>query len=552
MTAARKHAAGAAFRGISRRTLITSASAVTLLALSGAARAQEPAPAAPETAPPPAPEPEPIPDPANQFSFDLLSEEMKALAAKEYQAPQQLGGFLAELDYDLYRLIRYDPEKARFANVENTQFKLHAFHPGWLFREPVHLFEVADGQARPMPFSNHDFIYERGAAEVVPPEWEFPGPAGFRLLAPVNRPDIFDELIAFQGASYFRALGRGSVYGLSARGLAINTGTGEPEEFPRFTKFYVERPRPSATTITVWAAMDSPSLTGAYRFVISLGENTDMDVTARLYLRSDIRQLGVAPLTSMYLFGERNRARFDDFRPGVHDSDGLEVVSADGTRLWRPLSNPPHLASSYFAQNAPQSFGLMQRERDFDHYQDAAAHYERRPSLRVTPIGDWGKGSVRLVEIPSELEVNDNIVAFWIPEGDAKAGQMREYRYRLDWGDLPPDPEDDVAYVAATRAGVGGVSGVESDDGSRKFVVDFEGGLIGNLPAEAAKDLKAVITVNNGEIVTDTLSRIPSEGYWRLVMDVSAESGATVELTAHIAGYGRKLSETWAYQWIKP
>lgn len=494
----------------------------------------------------------PAADGSQPFSFDLLTDEMRRKAGEDYSEPEKVGGFLSELNYDLYRLIRFNPSKARFADVERTHFQLQAFHLGWLFANPITLMEVDGERAKPMTFTTEDFLYQREAQGKLPAEWELPGVAGFRLHSPLNRPDILDELVAFQGASYFRALGRGSTYGLSARGLAINTGTSEPEEFPVFTKFYIERPAPGGNTINVYALMDSPSLTGAYRFVITPGEATTMEVTARLFLRSDVRELGVAPLTSMYLYGERNRDQFDDYRPKVHDSDGLMIEDRNGNCIWRALSNPSRLASSYFSETAPKSFGLFQRERDFDHYQDASANYEKRPSLKVEPLGDWGKGMVRLVEIPSDLEINDNIVAFWIPERDGKAGDALEFSYRLSWGDLPPAEDGNLAYVAASRAGAGGVSGVENQDDTRKFVVDFKGGPLRSLPGSEADHIKPVATIVNGKIEHETLTPIPEEGIWRFVMDVSAESGATVELTARLEGYEQKLSETWAYQWIKP
>ncbi|WP_415182063.1 glucan biosynthesis protein [Phaeovulum sp.] len=500
-----------------------------------------------ETSPPPASVD--MPATAQQFSFDLLGEEMQALATQPYKAAPAGGGFLDNLTYDDYRLIRFNPERARWADEKDNFFELQAFHMGWLFKEPVLMYEVVDGQAQKMGFGTDDFIYQRQIMERVPPHAQLPGVAGFRLHVPLNRPDIHDELVAFVGASYFRALGRGSAYGLSARGLAINTGLDQAEEFPRFSRFYMERPAPGAREITLYATLESPSVTGAYRFVITPGADTEMAVTARLYFRGDIAQLGVAPLTSMFLFADRNRAQFDDFRPNVHDSDGLQIIRRDGDRLWRPLANPPRLASSYFTEESPRGFGLMQRDREFDHYQDASAHYERRPSAMVTPVGDWGKGVVRLVEIPSDLEVNDNIVAFWVPEGAVKAGESREYSYILQWGDLPSDPQQTRAEVLETWAGAGGVSGVGNVDGTRKFVIDFAGGIMAKLPADS--DIKAITSITGGTIVTQTLSLITG-GIWRLVLDVAAEGkGDTVELAAHIAGYGQKLSENWLYQWIR-
>ncbi|MDV7271986.1 glucan biosynthesis protein G [Thioclava sp. A2] len=526
---------------LNRRALLCGASALaSLCAFSTGALADEIASAAPQQS-------------GTKFSFDVLTARMRLAAAAEPALPASLPeGFLSTLTYDDYRLIRFNPDRARLGDVENSRFRLHAFHLGWLFKEPVHLFELGGETAAPMDFGTEDFIYEREAAAHAPQGQSLPGVAGFRLHYPLNRPDVLDELIAFQGASYFRALGRGSLYGISARGLAVNTGLGKAEEFPRFTDFWIARPKSGGDTLTIYAALESASLTGAYRFDITPGDETVMRVTARLFFRADIDQLGVAPLTSMYLFGDRNREQFDDFRPRVHDSDGLAITRASGDALWRPLSNPASLASSYFTETAPRSFGLYQRERNFDAYQDAAAHYERRPSVRVEPVGDWGKGVVRLVEIPSDKEVNDNIVAFWVPEKPAKAGDSLEISYRLIWGDLPPDPQAERAYIIASRAGEGGVSGVHNTDGTRKFVIDFAGGTLASLPPEAADQIKPVVSVTRGEVRTQTLFKIPSENLWRLVLDVHANPGATVELSAHLSGWGDTLSEIWAYQWIKP
>ena len=482
------------------------------------------------------------------FDFDILTEQMRALAAQPHQPAPKAEGFFTGFDYDDYQSVQFDPARARWSG-EDAGFQVHAFHLGWLFAEPVQLFELTDGTARPMVFSTDDFRYFDRVAGRVPEHDPLPGVAGFRLNAPLNSPDRFDEVAAFLGASYFRALGRGNAYGLSARGLALNTGLGGPEEFPRFSRFWLARPAPFATEVTVFAALESASCTGAYRFVIRPGAETVFDVTARLFFRSEVDEMGIAPLTSMFLFSEKNRADFDDYRPNVHDSDGLTIHRADGDVIWRPLNNPPRLSESRFVETSPRAFGLMQRDRAFDSYQDASAHYERRPSLLVEPVGDWGKGAVRLVEIPTELEVNDNIVAFWVPQARPQPGQMREFSYRLRWGALAPEPGADLAHVHETRAGAGGVSGVENTDGTRKFVIDFAGGLLSQLRGDA--EIEAIATITGGKIVVQTLSRIDDIGVWRLVLDVLPEkAGATVEMGAHIAGFGRKLTENWLYQWV--
>ncbi len=491
-------------------------------------------------------QPDPVP-----FSFDLLTEMAQAQAAEAFVAPARPEGFLGALDYDDYRLIRFRSEQARWADSD-ASFHVHAFHTGWLFGEPVKLFEVtgeADSAvATPMTFSTDDFEYLNELADRVPANAELPGVAGFRLNTPLNHPDRFDELVSFLGASYFRALGRDSRYGLSARGLALNTAGPQPEEFPRFSRFYLTRPAPGALETVVHALMDSPSVTGAYRFVIRPGETTEMDVTARLFFRADVTELGIAPLTSMFLYNGVNREGFDDYRPRVHDSDGLRIVRRGGDVIWRPLNNPARLSGSYFAETSPVSFALHQRERDFAKYMDAGAHYEMRPSLEVVPLGDWGPGHVRLVEIPTALEVEDNIVAYFIPEGSVVAGDTREFAYRLRWGDLPESASADLAHVAETRAGAGGVSGVINAANKRKFVIDFKGGLLSRLSAE--DDVLPVVNVTGGDLVSATLGPVDDGETWRVVLDVQSDSDL-VELSVHVAGYGRKLTETWLYQWIR-
>ena len=501
-----------------------------------------------QEAPPPQGEQAAAPE-GQEFSFDLLTEWMRARAAEEYQAPPtDLPGPFAELDYDGYRHIQFDIERARWSQ-EGDQFRVHAFHPGWLYSERVDLFEVIDGVARPFGFGFDDFRYQGPVEGIQDGDTEFPGVVGFRLNYPLNRPGFFDELISFVGASYFRALGRDNFYGLSARGLAINTGLSASEEFPRFSQFYLERPQPGQRNVVVNAALDSQSVTGAFRFDIRPGEETHIEVTARLFFRADIEQLGIAPMTSMFLYSETNRSQFDDYRPQVHDSNGLAIWRDGGDRLWRALNNPSQLGSSYFAETNPRGFGLFQRDRDFAEYQDAEAHYERRPSLLIEPIGDWGAGNVRLVEIPSDQEVNDNIVAFWIPERPALAGEEHEYRYLMRWGDLAPDDSLDIAHVLETRTGHGGVSGIENAPDLRKFVVDFEGGMLGRIEA-GNEDVEPVVTVSGGEIASLVLKKIDGTNIWRLVIDVTVAGGQAIELVAHVRGYGQRLTETWLYQWM--
>ncbi|GLQ57868.1 glucan biosynthesis protein [Devosia nitrariae] len=485
-----------------------------------------------------------------EFSFDILTEAMRQRAETEYRPViEELPDYVEELDYDSYRRIQFRRERGKWADSDSP-FHLQAYHLGWLFKEPVHVFEVNDGKAGPFVFTANDFEFHDRAVATAADGVVLPGVAGIRLNYPLNTPETFDELISFLGASYFRALGRGNAYGLSARGLLLNSWRDGPEEFPRFTDFYVERPVPGEP-MTVYAALDSQSVTGAYRFVISPPseevQETVVEVTARLFFRQDVAELGIAPLTSMFLFAESNRSDFDDYRPQVHDSNGLFLRRSNGEPMWRALNNPPTLGNSYFGDVNPLAFGLEQRGRSFEEYQDSGAHYERRPSLRVEPVGEWGEGAVRLIEVPADLEAEDNIVAFWVPAEPATAGTSREFSYLLRWGDLLPDSPD-WGHVVETRTGQGGVSGVENAETLRKFVIDFAGGPLADLDPEAEPELAA--EVSGAELLHATVSRIDANGVWRAVIDVDAEGSDLVELVASVRDdSGRKLTETWLYQW---
>lgn len=484
-----------------------------------------------------------------QFSFDWLDARMHEAAKVDYVAPVDAPDVISNLDYDGYRKIQFNPKRARWEG-DDVLFRLHAFHPGWLYTQTVAIHEVVDGFQTPMVFTTDDFLYYGDLALQVREHTELPGVAGFRLNTPLNRADAFDELVSFVGASYFRALARDNSYGLSARGLAINTGLSGEEEFPRFSDFWLERPKAGQEGVVLFAALDSPSCTGAYRFVIRPGAETTIDVTAKLHFRRDVEQLGVAALTSMFLFDEKNSNSYDDYRPQVHDSNALMVVRTDGDVLWRPLNNPPRLASTYLNEPNLKSFGLIQRDRDFSDYQDAGAHYHDRPSVLVEPQGNWGEGAIRLVEIPSDLEGNDNIVSFWVPAEKPRAGESRGYSYRLRWGALGTDRDGDRAWIVNTLAGQGGTSGVSDIKSSlRKFVIDFDGGLMAELPDDA--EMEPIVTLSSGKIEHIALSRIQDTTKWRLVIDVDGKEERIVELVAHVAGYGRKLTETWIYQWIR-
>ncbi len=347
---------------------------------------------------------------AHAFTFADVIRLARERAAHPYRnRSPRLPASLAHLTYDQYRQIRFRPRDALWG--PNSLYEVQFFHRGFEFDRRVEISQVVRGEPQPLRYTPRWFDFGRltPLARHMPANLGF---AGFRLHFPLQTPDYRDELIAFLGASYFRVLGRNEVYGLSARGLAIDTAMARGEEFPWFTRFWLVRPAPRQRVITIYALLDSPSIAGAYRFQIVPGETSRVWVTEDLFARRRIAKLGVAPLTSMFLYGgDPAGHRFDDFRPEVHDSDGLLMQTGTGEWLWRPLANPRRLEVNRFMDLDPRGFGLIQRERSFSHYEDGAAQFERRPSYFVQPIGNWGRGGVELVESPTEEGMHDNIVA---------------------------------------------------------------------------------------------------------------------------------------------
>ena len=478
-------------------------------------------------------------NPDESTPFDALGVRQLArdLAQKPYKPPDtQLPDTLKNLTYDQYRSIRFVPEKALWHSA-GVQFEAQFFHRGFYYSDRVDIFEVYQGRARRIVYSPSMFSF----GKLTPPDPSADiGFAGFRLHAPINRPDYYDEVAVFLGASYFRSLAKGLNFGLSARGLAIATGDPKGEEFPVFKSFWLERPQPNAKSIVVHALLDSPSAAGSYRFTIRPGETTVFDVEAALYPRVDIPTAGLAPLTSMFLFDANNRANVDDFRPAVHDSDGLAVHNGGGEHLWRPLTNPTDLQISTFVDANPRGFGLIQRKRDFRDYQDLEAHYEKRPSLWIEPIGDWGDGGVFLVEIPSKKEIHDNIVAFWRPKDALHAKGEYTFTYRQHW-ESGKSYRPELAQVSATRVGRG------FDPDTRLFVLDFLGENLKT--AGPPENIRGLVNASPGTIQHVVSQPNPETGGWRLSFELAPGRESASELRAQLVLGEAMLSEVWLYRW---
>ena len=345
----------------------------------------------------------------------------------------------------------------------------------------------------------------------------------------------------FVGASYFRAVGQHMNYGLSARGLAIDTVLASGEEFPYFRKFWIHEPQPDAKDISLYALLDSPSVAGAYHFVIRPGKETLIDVELTLFLRKPVLKLGIAPMTSMFHHGENSYAKvMDDFRPEIHDSDGLMIATASGEWIWRPLVNPKTLFVNSFQVNNPVGFGLSQRDLDFDHYQDLESNYENRPSLWISPVGNWGEGRVELIQIPTDKEIYDNIVAFFVPSKLPEQGQPLSFAYRMVWHYGTESPRPPAGRVVATRAARTKV------EGARKFIIDFAGTQLDSLAAD--KPVEGVVTVGSGaKFMEQQVYKNRFTGGWRLVFQILAKTKDPVELRAFLKLGDNVLTETWSY-----
>jgi len=480
------------------------------------------------------------------FDYAQLKGRARALAAVPHRAPPtELPADLARLDWDQYQAIRFRNDHALWGD-DKLRFQIKLFHLGLFFKRPVHIFEVQGGQAQELAYDPAMFDYGKSGLDGSRQPADL-GFAGFRVI---YHTALEQDMVAFLGASYFRAVGGSRQYGLSARGLAVDTALPRPEEFPDFTEFYLERPEPTSSTLMVYALLDSPSVSGAYRFAITPGENTVMDVDAALYPRKSIERLGIAPLTSMYQTGENDRRMANDWRPEIHDSDGLSMHSGSGEWIWRPLTNPTTLRFNAFADHNPRGFGLMQRDRNFENYQDDGVFYERRPSLWVEPRGSWGAGSVQLVEIPTVDETFDNIVAFWNPAAPVQPGQEMLWAYRLSWG-ADPAPRPALAQCVATRTGLGGVVGQQRKYFSWRFAVDFAGGDLALV--DATTEVEAVISASHGRVEITSARPLASIRGWRAMFDVVPDASTEpIALRLFLRARGQALSETWLYEWTPP
>jgi glucans biosynthesis protein len=480
---------------------------------------------------------------ANAFGFEDVVNKAETLAQKDYQAPPPAPEFLQALDYPAYQSIRFKPEASLWRSGR-SRFQVMMIPQGSFYSHAVKLHVVDSEGVRPLPFDKSDFEYPTPElAKRIPADL---GYAGFKLTFPLSGSSVQNQFLVFGGASYFRAVGAGQRFGLSGRGIAVDTGLPSGEEFPSFTEFWLERPAADSDTMVVYGLLNGPSLTGAYRFVVHPGKATRMQVTTELFYRNDIQQLGVAPLTSMFYYGANTARPKGEWRPQVHDSDGLLVHDGgSGEWLWRPLLNPSQLQLSFHQVKQLKGFGLLQRDQKFHQFEDSEARYDLRPSAWIQPAESWGPGSVVLVEIPSGSETNDNIVAFWKPDQAVKGGERNRFEYALAFG-TPEVTGHPSGRAIHTFLGDGNRTGGGDLDGAYRFIVDFQGKTLDALRPDAA--VVSQVTGGDGvEVIEHFVEYINARDAWRLSILVRPPTGKPLTLRGFLSLDDQPLTETWTY-----
>lgn len=476
-----------------------------------------------------------------RFDQSDVADMARSLAKQPFKAPSAppLPDAFAALTYDHYVEIKNNPNAAIWAK-DHVGFALEPLHRGFIFSTPMQINLVEEGVVRRLAYDSTLFDFGHLTPPANVPDIGF---SGFRVLQPSDG-GSFSEVAIFQGASFFRALARGQNFGTFARGLSIRTADPRGEEFPIFRAVWIERPTLASNALVIHALLDSDSLTGSYRFTIRPGDATIIDTECTLFPRVAIDHFGLATMTATSLFGPIDRRRSDDIRPGVFELAGLQMLTGRGEWLWRPVSNRADLQISSFVDENPSGFGFLQRDRDFDHFQDDDQHWEMRPTLWIEPIGDWGAGSVTLVEIPSVSEVNQNVIAYWRPTAPLAAGSETAFAYRQFWCWSPPAGPG-LASVVTSRGGR--TPGAPANSRRRRFLVEFTGNMFAD--TQRAADINANLSVSPGSIISVRTFLSRERKSFRVLFDVDPGNETYSEIRLLLQAQGNPISETWLYRW---
>jgi periplasmic glucans biosynthesis protein len=467
-----------------------------------------------------------------RFDPAAIVEAARLLARRPFTPSQNaLPDPFSNMNYETYLGIRHNPDRMVWKD-ENRPFQIEPLHRGFVYTAPVGISLVEEGTVKRVVYDTGRFTYGRLAPAANLPDLGF---SGFRLM---TGGENSREIAIFQGGTFFRAIARGQTMGVMARALALRTGDARGEEFPVFRAFWIERPGHDHM-IVIHAVADSESATAAFRFTIRAGDITIMDTEATVFARTALDHIGFAPMQGTFLFAPNKRRGVDDLRPAVHEASGMQMLTGRGEWLWRPFNNPEQLQISSFIDENPRGFGLVQRERDFAQFQDEDQAFERRPTLWVEPIGDWGPGAVQLLEIPSDNEVNDNMIAYWRPRTPLAANSETSFAYRQFWCWSPPE-RPALAQASGFRVGRG------SSGRRRRMMVEFAGEAFA---AEQTADLRLSLSATPGQIINPRLTFQPHRKTARVSFELDPGSDTTSEMRLTIENGERPLTETWLYRW---
>jgi periplasmic glucans biosynthesis protein len=479
------------------------------------------------------------------FSEDVLDDFVYNELARRDFVPfrKSVDEALAGLPFDQYNKAAVYKEDQAIWRDDGSPFRLKPYHTaGTYYSHPVDLCSIEGAQWSKIPYSPDAFDFPTLAKRPqIPAKPDFPGYfAGFRAGGQIDKPNVFRDFLSFIGNTNFQAIAANQVFGVSARAFAINTGQTSGEDFPVFLSFFIAKPKPGDRSLTLYGIFDSEHSPGWLKFVVTPGYDTIIDTQVTVIPRRPINYCGFAPIASHFFSGPGVPPKRRDYRPRVHDTEALYIANGAGEQIWRPLLNPERLQFSVFVDKAPKGFGLIQHERSFAAYQDADQQFNIRPSLWIEPVGDWGEGSIDLIELPATEENNENILCFWRPKEALLPLSHYRKSYRMHWCWNPP-LENKNATIAQTLVW-------EPKSGEATFIIDFN---LEGCPDCSGSEIGANVTASAGEIRRPwKLAPLPGAGAMqRLRFDFVPGGSEPIDLRAQLVANGKPISDSWIFRW---
>lgn len=485
-----------------------------------------------------------------KFTFETLVSMARNSARCEYkERVTPLPKSLQNLDYSQYNLMRYNIDSDLWAN-DDLPFRVSFFPLGTtLYSLPVEIYEIDNETLiSKVPFSPKFFQYEDQVKFIKDQMPEDAGYAGFKLRYKPKGSSYPDEFAAFLGNSYFRIICDGSSYGLSNRGLAINTGVENvPEEFPAFEKFYLVKPSKGDESIIIYAFLNGRSVTGAYSFKITPGTEASVDVKSVLFLRNKVNLLCLAPITSMFWFTLGEPDNFYDYRPSVHNSEGL-VLSDGKNDIYEPLTNYPFhkMINDDISCDSLRYFGLVQRDREYNRYMDPGVKYHLNPNCLIVPQNNWREGSLRLFVLPTLTEWMDNINLFWIPKTLPEPMEPINFDYKILYS--LKEPKNTLSFVKYTNLGQDLINCKNTI-----FALSFADK---DAIIEKSKDIKIDLQVPSDVIIASppSIEKIIFNDTWRVLFTLTIHKKLAYEdkpfiIKCTLKDNGKSISEEWYFLW---